>query len=119
MFVRIGALVFGLVAGGLCGAALAQSAPGGDAERGQSLYESTGCYECHGFIGQGGAPGPAIAPPMAFEPFVFQLRQPRLVMIPYSETVLSDQDAADIYAYLSSLPPPLDPASIPLLQTMP
>jgi ubiquinol-cytochrome c reductase cytochrome c subunit len=119
MFVRIGAVVFGMVASGLSGAVLAQSAPDGDAARGQSLYESTGCYECHGFIGQGGAPGPAIAPPMPFEPFVLQLRQPRLVMIPYSEIVLSDQDAADIYAYLSSLPPPADPASIPLLQTMP
>jgi hypothetical protein len=40
-------------------------------------------------------------------------------MIPYSEAVLSDQDAADIYAYLLGLPPPTDPASIPLLQTMP
>ena len=60
MFVRMGAIVFGLMASGLCGAALAQSAPGGDAERGQSLYESTGCYECHGFIGQGGAPGQVI-----------------------------------------------------------
>lgn len=119
MFVRIAAIVLGLVASGSTGVVFAQSAPSGDAERGKSLYESTGCYECHGYIGQGGAPGPAIAPPMAFEPFLFQLRQPQLVMIPYSETVLSDQDAADIYHYLLSLPPPPDPASIPLLQTMP
>jgi len=115
MFVRMGTFVLGLLASG---AVLAQD-NAGDSVRGEMLYESTGCYECHGFVGQGGAPGPAIAPPMAFEPFVFQLRQPRQVMIPYSETVLSDQDAADIYAYLSSLPPPADPASIPLLQSMP
>lgn len=116
MFVRVGAFVFGLL---VSGSVVAQDAPGGDAEQGKALYESTGCYECHGFIGQGGAPGPAIAPPMPFAPFLFQLRQPRQVMIPYSEIVLSDQQVADIYAYLASLPPPTDPDSIPLLQTMP
>lgn len=119
MFVRIGAIVLGLLATVVSSAALAQAEPGGDAQRGKALFESAGCYECHGYVGQGGAAGPAIAPPMAFEPFVFQLRQPRLVMIPYSESVLSDVQAADIYAYLASLPPPADPASIPLLQTMP
>jgi len=98
--------------------AYAQNVPG-DAERGEALYVSTGCYECHGYVGQGGAPGPAIAPPMPFEPFLFQLRQPRQVMIPYSEIVLSDAQAADIYAFLASLPLPPDPASIPLLQNMP
>ena len=40
-------------------------------------------------------------------------------MIPYSEIVLSDQQAADIYAFLVSLPPSPDPDSIPLLQNMP
>ena len=119
MLVRSAAVIIGLATGGLSGAALAQAEPGGDAVRGQALYESTGCYACHGYVGQGGAAGPAIAPPMAFEPFVFQLRQPRLVMIPYSEAVLSDAQAADIYAFLASLPPPADPASIPLLQSMP
>jgi mono/diheme cytochrome c family protein len=119
MLIRTAAVMIGLAASGMSGAALAQSSPDGDAARGQALYESTGCYECHGYVGQGGAAGPVIAPPMAFEPFVFQLRQPRLVMIPYSVSVLSDAQAADIYAYLASLPPPADPASIPLLQTMP
>ena len=119
MVVRTAAMMIGLMASGLSGAAFAQAESNGDAARGKALYESTGCYECHGYVGQGGAAGPAIAPPMAFEPFVFQLRQPRLVMIPYSEAVLSDAQAADIYAFLASLPPPADPASIPLLQTMP
>jgi len=115
MFVRTGIFVFGFM---LTAAANAQNLAG-DAESGEALYVSTGCYECHGFVGQGGAPGPAIAPPMPFEPFLFQLRQPRQVMIPYSETVLSDAQAADIYAFLSNLPPSPDPTSIPLLQTMP
>ncbi len=115
MFVCLSAVVFGFI---LSSSAYAQNVTG-DAQSGESLYVSTGCYECHGFVGQGGAPGPAVAPPMAFEPFLFQLRQPRQVMIPYSEAVLSDAQAADIYAFLASLPPPPDPDSIPLLQTMP
>nr|TFG55642.1 MAG: hypothetical protein E4H34_00060 [Hyphomicrobiales bacterium] len=116
---RIGSIAVGMIFSLAASAAIGQGAPIGDAEHGKVLFEATGCYQCHGYIGQGGAAGPAIAPPLAFEPFEFQLRQPRFVMIPYSEEVLSDQDAADIYAYLASLPPPPDPASIPLLQTMP
>lgn len=115
MLFRLSMVVFGIL---LSTATYAQDIAG-DAERGESLYLSTGCYECHGFVGQGGAPGPVIAPPMPFEPFLFQLRQPRQVMIPYSEIVLSDAQAADIYAFLASLPLPPDPDSIPLLQNMP
>jgi ubiquinol-cytochrome c reductase cytochrome c subunit len=99
------------------GAASAQGA--GDAERGAMLYESTGCWQCHGYVGQGGGSGPPVAPPMAYEPFLLQLRQPRFVMIPYSEDVLTDQDASDIHAFLAGLPPPPDPASVPLLQSIP
>jgi cytochrome c len=36
-------------------------------------------------------------------------------MPPYEEPVLSDRDAADIYAFLRSLPPPPSASSIPLL----
>ena len=113
MHLRLSAII---AASLISASALAQNA---DAERGEELYVSTGCWQCHGFEGQGGAAGPAVAPPMAYEPFLLQLRTPRQVMIPYSETVLSDADAADIHAWLASLPPPADPADIPLLQTMP
>lgn len=114
MLIRLGAVAcFALMSA----AAFAQNA--GDPERGEELYVSTGCYECHNYAGNGGGAGPAVVPPMPYEPFLLQLRQPRQVMIPYSEAVLSDAQAADIYAYLASLPPPADPADIPLLQTMP
>jgi len=119
MSLRIGRIAAGMILSLIAGAAIAQDAPNGDAERGKELFESVGCFQCHGFVGQGGGAGPAIAPPMAFPPFELQLRTPRAVMIPYSEDVLSDQAAADIHAYLASLPPPPDPASIPLLQSMP
>ena len=98
------------------GPALAQNA---DTDRGEELYVSAGCWQCHGFVGQGGAAGPAVAPPLAYEPFLLQLRTPRQVMIPYSEAVLSDADVQAIHDWLISLPPPADPAEIPLLQTMP
>jgi cytochrome c len=37
-------------------------------------------------------------------------------MPPYEAAVVSDQDAADIYAYLRQMPAPPDPNSIPLLK---
>jgi mono/diheme cytochrome c family protein len=37
-------------------------------------------------------------------------------MPPYSANILSDKDAADIYAYLSSIPDTKDPKTIPLLK---
>lgn len=109
-------LVLGLLASLVAAAALAQGAPRGNEENGRALYERTGCWQCHGWAGQGGAAGPKLNPPLAYEPYFLQLRQPRFVMIPYSAEVLSDQEAADIYAYISTFPPPPDPASIPLLQ---
>ena len=42
-------------------------------------------------------------------------RSTNRAMPPFSEKILSDGDLADIYAYLQSIPPPPDVASIPLL----
>jgi cytochrome c len=36
-------------------------------------------------------------------------------MPPYEPVVLSDKDAADIYAFLGTIPKPPDPKSVPLL----
>jgi cytochrome c len=36
-------------------------------------------------------------------------------MPPYEAAILSDQDAADLYAYLRQMPAPRDPKTIPLL----
>ena len=67
MLFRLSMVVFGV----LLGTAAHAQEIAGDAERGESLYVSTGCYECHGFVGQGGAPGPVIAPPMPFRAVSF------------------------------------------------
>ena len=52
----------------------------------------------------------------AFDGFLNQLRHPANQMPPYEAAVLSDKDAADIYAYLRQMPAPPDPNSIPLLK---
>ena len=101
------------------GAAQAQeyAPPKGDAHNGGALFQKFGCYSCHGMWGQGtGRDGPRINPPPAFPALMQQLRTPRREMPPYVATVLPDQSVADIYAYLASLPKPLDPKTIKALQ---
>lgn len=100
------------------GAASAQeAAPGGDAGHGKALFTADGCYQCHGYVGQGASStGPRLAPdPLPYNAFLQQLRQPASQMPPYEAVVLSDKDAADIYAYLTGIPNAPDPKSIPLL----
>ena len=94
------------------------SAPAGNAEHGRTIYREVGCYQCHGLAGQGAMmTGTRVSrTELAFDGFLHQLRQPANQMPPYEAAVLSDQDAADIYAYLRQLPTPPDPNSIPLLK---
>jgi ubiquinol-cytochrome c reductase cytochrome c subunit len=104
----------------MIGASYAQqtSAPAGNVEHGKTLYRETGCYQCHGLAGQGAMmTGPRVSrTEFAFDGFLNQLRRPANQMPPYEAAVLSDSDAADIYAYLRQMPPPPDPNSIPLLK---
>ena len=93
------------------GAALAASA-----EKGKVAYVKYGCWQCHGYVGQGGIAGPKLAPdPMPVAALSAFLRHTNGPMPPYMEAVLSDEDVADIQAYLQSLPKPADYKSIPLL----
>ncbi len=96
--------------------AVAQGIPEGDAQIGKQLFTDKGCYSCHGFVGQGSREGPRLQPPIPFTAFVAQLRTPRLIMPPYTAALVSDRDAADLYAYLASQPKPKDPKSIGLLR---
>jgi cytochrome c len=47
-----------------------------------------------------------------------QLRNPRQQMAVYPASILPDQDAADIYAFLKSQPQPKKVADIPLLNSL-
>jgi len=96
----------------------AAGAPAGNAQHGKTVYVADGCYECHGYAGQGGAgTGPKLGPnAIPYAAFSFQVRSPRDEMPPYSAKVLSDADLADIYAFVQSQPQPPKPDSIPLLK---
>lgn len=91
--------------------------PAGNAENGKVLYVKVGCYECHDRDAEGAGTGPRLAPnPLAYPAFSHQVRSPANSMPPYTGKVVSDQDLADIYAFLLTVPKPPPVASIPLLQ---
>src|SRR5688500_178345 len=90
----------------------AQGAPKGDGDNGKKIYSSYGCYQCHGYAAHGG-PGGRLAPrPIAFAAFARYIRRPTGQMPPYTVKVVSDQEVADIYAFLLTIPPP--PAANPI-----
>ena len=96
----------------------ADAAPTGNADKGKRLFSSYGCYECHGLVGQGSTQtgGARIGPPaISFQAVVAYVRHPSGQMPPYTSAVASDQDLADIYAYLKSQPQPPSAKDIPLL----
>lgn len=93
--------------------------PSGNAARGKELYLATGCYQCHGTRGAGGA-GPRLAPtPIPIEAFKLQLRHPRIRMPVYTTVVMPDADVADIYAYLLTIPKGKSAEEIALLKGIP
>ena len=95
------------------------AAPAGDAARGRALYMKNMCYSCHGTVGQGGerGSGPRITPhPFPWEAFVQAVRRPREAMPRYAPEFVSDQELADIHAYLESIKPGRKASEIPLLK---
>jgi mono/diheme cytochrome c family protein len=97
----------------------AAQAPSGSVERGKKLYQEKWCHSCHGTVGQGGerGAGPKIAPnPFPYEAFAMQTRRPRANMPRYPVEVLSDQEMADIYAYVASIKPGPAAKDLPLLR---
>ena len=89
----------------------------GDAKHGQQIFRSHGCYQCHGYEGQG-APGTGARigpPPLPLASFKSYVRSPKGQMPPYGEKILSDAEVADIYAYLQTKPKAAPAKSIPIL----
>src|SRR5438477_11161849 len=79
------------------------------AEKGKAAFVQHGCWQCHGFQGQGGVTGPKLAPePIALEAFSAFVRGSNRAMPPYQEAILSNDDLADIHAYLQAVPKPAD-----------
>ena len=69
---------------------------------GQQLYESKGCYQCHGYVAQGGSAGPRLNP-IPLQAFMLIVRKPPNVMPAYSPKVLSDAELESIYRFVASL----------------
>src|SRR5215469_6841953 len=103
----------GLLAVGLAGL-LIRAQENGNPETGKRLFVEEGCYECHGYAGQGGGAGPRFAPRPASAGIQY-VRRPTGVMPPYTTKVLPDKALADIRAYLGTIEPPRPAKSIPLL----
>ena len=94
-----------------------QAAFAASAENGKRVYMRVGCWQCHGTVGQGGTAGPKIAPdPLPYETLAAFVRTTNRAMPPYRETVLPNDDLADIYAYLQAIPKPPPAESLPLLK---
>jgi len=111
-----------IVLGGMASLLAAQTpaaqntAPAGNVENGKKIFSAYGCYQCHGYVGQGGGAGARLNPvPLNWPNFTKYVRHPAGQMPPYTAKVVTDQELADIYAYLQSIPKPPDVKSIPIL----
>jgi mono/diheme cytochrome c family protein len=85
---------------------------------GQRLFVKFGCYECHGYLGQGSTStgGTRLGlPQIPLSAFTSYVREPTGQMPPYTAKVISNEDLAEIYNFLKSVPPPPPLKSIPLL----
>lgn len=97
-------------------AAASSAAPAGRVDRGGALYKEYGCYQCHSNEAQGGMQGPRLGPnPVPYARFSSYVRRPTNDMPPYTARVVSDQDLADIYAWVAARPSPPPVSRIPLL----
>ena len=107
--IGLAALAAGLVFG-------QANAVAASAEKGKAAFLQHGCWQCHGYQGQGGIAGAKLAPnPIPFDTLSNFVRTTNRAMPPFRKEILSDDDLADIYAYLQSIPKDPDPSSIPLL----
>jgi mono/diheme cytochrome c family protein len=90
------------------------SAAPGNAQNGKALYVKYSCYACHGYDGHGGAGARLVPMRMNLPGFSTYIKNPRQ-MPPYTSKVLSDEQAADLWAYIKSMPESPAAGSIPLL----
>ena len=87
------------------------------AEAGKAAFAKSGCWQCHGTVGQGGIAGPKLAPePLPLEAFSAFVRTTNRQMPPFNENVLSNEDLGNIHEYLKSIRPGPDYKTIPELR---
>lgn len=90
-----------------------------NAENGKRIFVRDGCYQCHGYSGQGTIAGARIGPPVLnAQGMIRYIRRPAGAMPAFTDKVLSDQEVNDIYAYLKTMPAPKPVKDIPLLNQL-
>ena len=86
---------------------------------GKRLYEKKTCFFCHGTAGQGSLDGARLAVVARnLQSFTRYVRQPAGRMPAFTDKILTDQELADIFAYVRSLPQAKAVKDIPLLTLM-
>lgn len=78
----------------------------GNPTRGEGFFNAYTCYGCHGYTGETGSTGVRLNPPRLNQSgFIAYLRNPPnpTRMPPYQQEEVTDQNLADIYAFLTSL----------------
>ena len=93
--------------------------PAGNTENGKKLFLRDGCWECHGYAGQGSRDGARIAnTALTNVQFTRYIRRPTGAMPAYIDRILSDSEANDIWAYMKSIPASKPAKDIPLLNEL-
>src|SRR5262249_37146549 len=102
------------IAAGLMVCAAATLAQG-YAENGKVLFTTKyRCYTGHGFAGHGGNAARLVPLEQSTAAFIAYVRNPRR-MPPYTAKNVPDNEMADIWAYIKTLPESPDAKDIPLL----
>jgi len=118
-FARLYAALASLAVLAACPALAQAPAPTGSAENGKTAFIQHGCWQCHGFEGQGSTAtsgGRVIAnTQLPFDAFKAYVRDPSGAMPPFHVEILPDAALGDIYAFLQSRPKPKPAKDIPLL----
>jgi cytochrome c551 len=84
------------------GGSSSSTAPTGDAAAGQTAYASLPCVGCHGENAEGGV-GPKLAGLSdSWDKFQSTVRNGKEEMPKFGTDVVSDQQLADVYAWLTS-----------------
>jgi mono/diheme cytochrome c family protein len=101
------------------GASIGFAQSNGNAENGKRLFLRDGCWECHGYAGQGSRDGARIASTaLNAQALIRYVRRPAGAMPAYVDKVISDQELTDIWAYLKTLPGPKPVKDVPILNAI-
>ena len=109
----------GVIASALIASTVAGAQPTPNAATGRRRFEKDGFLPRHGSAAHGGRAGARRAATAMNAPaFVRYVRRPFGAMPAFTAKVLPDEELADIYAYLKSLPTAVAAKDIPALSSV-